>query len=343
MSREFFTRRRRLENQRVNRPRRKRLASHQLDVRMSTKKTSRQRLVQQSCWVIKIAAVALTLLSLTASVKWVYRKVFFENTDFRLRELTIHSNGVLSGAQVLAASGISEGMNLIEIDLVELREKIESLPLVEEAVVTRELPNRLSVEISERRPVAWLSCPPKGIRPRSTTGGVILDGEGIVIPCESLAREFLKLPIIESHTLSRLVPGSKIDSPQIQSALKLLALTNHRFMARGIDVREVRIRNDYSLTALFNNDMMVTVGLPDMDRAMGDLELILEHSVRENRNLATVNLMPEKNIPVTYFEAPVHLDVPVLPSSVDVEANAEGSSGGDQRAKHLRAILSRGG
>ena len=133
---------------------------HQLDVKTDSRKARRVRRTRKAAWLIKFAAIAVMILSASASVRWVYRQIFYENSEFRLNRLQIHTDGVLTEAELATAARVELGMNLMEIDLNEVRGQLGKLPMVTNAEVVREMPDRLEIRVKERVPVAWLSCPP---------------------------------------------------------------------------------------------------------------------------------------------------------------------------------------
>ncbi len=73
---------------------------------------------------------------------------------FRLKTVTIQGVHELTENEIMDATGIRPTNSLLFLDAVKLREKLQALPLVKEASVAKLYPNRLLIEIQERRPVA---------------------------------------------------------------------------------------------------------------------------------------------------------------------------------------------
>lgn len=66
-----------------------------------------------------------------------------------------------------------KGSPILSVDLAEARAELEASPWIRSARVTRDLPSRVSVEIEERRPLAWFTGADSRFR--------VVDADGVVI------------------------------------------------------------------------------------------------------------------------------------------------------------------
>lgn len=342
------SRRRRSRNLKAAR-RNKRTRMHQLDVRMRSRKETRMKIVEFAKLALRTSCIAAAIAATVLSSRWIFRKAFYENREFALTELEIETNGELSHQRIVNEGDIRDGVNLLRIDIEQVRARLKQLPQVREVEVSRHLPNRLAVKVTERFPVAWIACPAMGIRARTSDRGFMLDADGVVIPCESLLRKYLNLPVIRARTLPQVKPGARLESEQILAALRLIARSNEALFEEQVEVLEVDMRNDYSMRAYYNNDAEVTFGMEDIEDQLSDLKLILAHAGAKNRQVATLNLMPRKNIPITYFNFPgdgLESDLRNPgPGGAAPAGGAEPASGrpeAEQRLNAIRAILGRG-
>jgi len=74
---------------------------------------------------------------------------------FQVTELEIHGTGpLLSVPEVRAWLGDSDQLSVWDASPVRLRKRLESHPLIDRATVQRQFPNRLEIEVRERRPEA---------------------------------------------------------------------------------------------------------------------------------------------------------------------------------------------
>ena len=112
-----------------------------------------------------------------------YRLGYYAATSSRFKltsaeNVVIVGNRFVSNEEVLGVFGIpatgklSMGINIFKISLEEKRRQLEYIPWVRSATVSRAYPARLSVEIVERTPVAFVNL-----------GGKVklVDGEGVLL------------------------------------------------------------------------------------------------------------------------------------------------------------------
>lgn len=73
---------------------------------------------------------------------------------FDIKAVTITGQSELDEADVLAAAGISPRNSLPFLDVAKVRERLQKLPLVKDASITKLYPDRLMIEVEERQPAA---------------------------------------------------------------------------------------------------------------------------------------------------------------------------------------------
>ncbi|MFV1993847.1 MAG: cell division protein FtsQ/DivIB [Verrucomicrobiales bacterium] len=332
----------RLTNQKIRR-RGQRVESHRLDVRMRSRAETRERNIKFARRLAKVVVISGMAAGLAYSAHKVYRLAFYENSDFALSDLLIESDGVLGFQRIAQEAGLREGVNLLSIDIESVRRRIGEMPQVKSVEVERKLPNSLHVWTRERFPVAWLECPSLGIRSRTSQRGFMVDEQGVVIPCEALLRRYLNLPVIRVRTLARVKPGAVIGSDEVLTALGLIAKNDELFLEEQVAIHEIEIKNGFSMKVYFNNDSEVIFGMEDIQEQLSDLKLILRHSNAKNRQVATLNLMVRKNIPVTYFNFPSDdSEILNLRSGDKSDSSSTPVGDGDDRLRSIRAILGRG-
>ncbi len=79
---------------------------------------------------------------------------------FEVRALEFRATAHVDDARLRDLMAIAPGTNILALDLDELATRITAEPWVARAVVTRELPDALRVELEEHRPVAVLAAGP---------------------------------------------------------------------------------------------------------------------------------------------------------------------------------------
>lgn len=120
------------------------------------------------------------------------RRFLLHDAHFRIQGTTsIESSGLgeVNRSEVLPVFGEDIGRNVFFVPLSQRRKELEEIPWVRQATVMRFLPNRLSVSIVERTPVAFVR---EGSRVQlADADGVILD-----MPLAMMARHHYSFPVL---------------------------------------------------------------------------------------------------------------------------------------------------
>lgn len=293
-------------------------------------------------WAIRGLALACLSVSIPYGAKWAHNEIFFENDEFVLKQLNFQSDGVLTAASLSEISNVSAGMKLLELDLEKIRERISKIPVVQEVVVSREMPDRLNIMVKERMPVAWISCPPLGVRPGDMERGFLVDEGGYLFRCLDLTEGIQSLPIIENFAMAEPVEGIQLTDDGMLGAIDLVLKSPELSEDGSMEVQLVRVRNEWSLQCRYRSGLQTVFSLYDVDRGLEDLELVLKQAEKIGQHLATVDVSMSENIPATFAG-------PVDPESISAVAEPLGTidySGGgapvDEKEKHLRSILNGG-
>lgn len=331
------------------------------DDEVSTPRPSPRRLRRRRVHAFKIGALVCLAISIPIGLKWSYGQIFYQNDEFILKSLAIHSDGILSEDRLAEIANVAPGMNLMSLDLGNIESQISSLPQVENVTVARELPDRLVISVTERVPIAWLSNPPQGIRPMDKDRGLLLDANGYLYRCLDLNDGMRSLPVLESYLTAESVEGARIESTGARTAVKLIVASDAKFLSKGLVIKEVKVRDDWAIECVYTNDLKVIYGVIDYQRGIEDLALIVGNLAKSSKVLSSVNVVAEKNIPVTFEDAPsstvassggsgyrtkeiVNENLKAIspPKAVvyqDAESSTETSSAQD---KHLKSILKGG-
>jgi hypothetical protein len=242
---------------------------------------------------------------------------------------------------VAAATGIDLNAcpSLFDIDVENVRQKLQSLPAITEAKVERHLPGTLAVRIIPRVPKAWISCPDAGFSDVRRTGAMLVDHLGIPYPCpETQSASAASLPIIvlPASAGHPIIVGKKIRHPELAHCFLLLD------SARAADpeavqwIESIRQVNEWSLELLTRQGTSAIFSLGDHARQMESLRAALDHSGEKGYVISTINLIPKYNIPITLS----HEASP--PKAIPVSATAD-AAGDDEtrRARDLSNLLNR--
>jgi hypothetical protein len=135
---------------------------------------------------------------------------------------------------------------------------------------------------------------------------------------KKLLPEYLGLPLILGCSSESLQAGKVVESPEAKMALELLRLSTRSFMQMRFQIREIDVSESYRLIVTDKNRTRVTFGLNDLDAQLQRLEQFLVYCDNSKQELETLNLLVQRNIPVTFTDTPTEvinatIDPPVEP------------------------------
>ncbi len=206
----------------------------------------------------------LLLLCLAVGVVKLARSPLFGLTAVR-----VEGEAALTRNQVIAASGVRLGESYLPIDLGAIQRRLEALPRVARAIVTREYPSGLRIVIQERQPTAALSA--------GSGGYWLVAGDGTVLA--AVRQRPSGLPYVADVPLpagsrpgTRLAPNNPLANAlraldQMASTLRqqVVAVTAH-----SIDSLEFQLRGG----------ARVLYGLADQQAAKDAAVLLIQQQLR---------------------------------------------------------------
>lgn len=314
----------------------------QLDADLSQTKPSPRRRSAKRKWVIRILGIACLCVSLPLAIKWGYSRVFFQNEEFVLKNLNIQTDGALSEERLAEVANVTVGLNLMELDLGTIERQVAKLPVVDKVSVTREIPDTLNIVVRERVPIAWLSCPPLGVRPGDMERGFLLDDQGILFRCINLDDEMMALPIVEAFKIAEPVAGQQIENEPVRKAVSLIVKSDKLFQGKGMTVHIVKCRDEWSVECLYRRGLSAKFAINRIDDGLHDLAIILTETEPLKTAVASVNVAASKNIPVTFAEPIEKAAISVNAMPIETTEAKPDNSRSEEQEKHLRSILKGG-
>ncbi len=316
-------------NTRTGTPR-QRQQRHLLDVRVRTREVSRQRRARLFYWLSAVLLAGVVGGGLYFGATRGIARLFYQNPDYNIATLQVETDGVLSRDQVLDCAGLREGMNIFHVNLDQARERLETLPLVQKVQIQRLLPNKVSITLVERRPIAWIAPeaatvagkPPVSLSREDVFGSknsFLVDGSGTLLrPKKFLAQNF-DLPIIRGCATDKLAPGQSVDSDEVRAALDLIRAHQNSLLGARFQIQDIDVSRGYGLTVTDRRHTQVFFALEDPELQLRTLESLLKSIDATGKRPATISLATmagrQRNIPVTFQPEP-------LPGSVAAAASA---------------------
>ena len=158
--------------------------------------------------------------------------------------------------------------------------------------------------IEARRPVAWVAPADTGADPSTMETACLVDATGVMIKPQGFEASYTSLPVVYGVPTEQWRLGDKIEMPELLAALDLLGRAAERTNPE-VRLRAVDISKGWCITAWNDPQTRLTFGPEDLPSQLDRLQLILLHVGQTSRRVATVNLIPARNTPVTFVgEAP---------------------------------------
>jgi hypothetical protein len=286
-------------NRRVSTSRQRR-QQHLLDVKVRARRVSHHRNRRILLVVSKIVLVIAACAGLYYGIRTGLSRFFFDNPDYRLSTIAIHTDGALQRDQILKAGGLREGLNIFSVNLAQVHDRLQQLSQVDEVQVERKMPNEIDITITERKPISWITSEKTVTDPFASEAAFLVDARGVLMKEKKLLPEYLALPLIAGCSSEALVPGKTVDSFEAKAALELLRLTTTSFMQTRFQIREVDVSKGYCLLVTDKNHTRAMFGFDHLEVQMQRLEQFLVYSDDSQRQIETVNLLVARNIPVTF-------------------------------------------
>ncbi len=242
--------------------------------------------------------------------EWTLDRLVYENKSFAIQQIEVQTDGVIAEEQLRRWSGVKPGQNLMALDLATVKRNLELVSLVGSVSVERVLPRTLRIRVSERDPVAQVN-----VLQRAPDGGIgvavfQLDADGYVIePLDPRQRATPpkeaedQLPTLTGVNPLDLRPTRRVESPQVQAALRLVGEFDHSPMAGLVDLQRIDVASPEILIITTGQGSEVTFGLDDFDRQLLRWREAFDHGRQMNRAIASLDLAVSNNIPVRWLDA----------------------------------------
>src|SRR6266704_4370226 len=287
-------------NQRVSNLRQRRRQQHVLDVKVRSRRATQHRARRVLAVFSRLAFLAGICAAIYIGVREGARRFFFENADYQVRTIELQTDGTLQREQILKVADLHEGENIFSVNLGRVRDSVERLPQVDEAEVVSKLPGEIDIRVVERKPVAWITGDKQISDPFVSDAAFLVDARGVLMKEKKLLPEYLGLPLISGCSSESLEAGKVIESPEAKTALELLRLSASSFMQTRFQIREIDLSKSYCLLVTDKNHSRVAFGLNDLEEQLQRLERFLDYCDHTKQELETLNLVVQRNIPVTF-------------------------------------------
>lgn len=164
---------------------------------------------------------------------------------FAIRQVAVRTGPRVTEAEIRMLANLKEGDNIFSFRLAETVAELEIHPWVKRAAVMRELPDRVSIEVVERRARAVIAL-----------GSLYyVDDDGEVFK-KVLAGESLDLPVFAGISLRAVVEKTPAAAGLIRQGLEIVTLAERSRILPADELSEVRLDTTYGAVAVRATDGM---------------------------------------------------------------------------------------
>jgi len=239
-------------------------------------------------------------MSLIALGNTAVQETLFKNPRFSLRQVHVQTEGMLSPTEIIHHTGLVTGVNLLTVNLHDVRARLEQQPAIKGATVQRDFDGRLTVSVLQRQPIAWVKCEAQHFIPRSVGQGLLVDADGIAFPADTILPEFQSLPVIADEQLKPILLGQKISTPRFDAAMTLLKMLKQREAEGSERLVSITTPNRFALVAAFANESEVTFSHDDVEAQMLRFDHFLSEARSKKWAFEKLNLVAGINTPVVF-------------------------------------------
>jgi cell division protein FtsQ len=235
----------------------------------------RNRIIMRVIFSIKTATVG-TILFL-ASFLFIFSYDFITQCDyFKAESLTVTGANRLTEEQVLLQSQITEGINILSVNLSRVRKRLLAHSWIEEAEVSRELPTGISIRIKEQQPLAILDLGRK----------FIINTHGEVFK-EMDASDHCRLPVIGGLEFSDINVRGESRSVPFNAVMTILALGKKSESVLPCRlIKRIRVDREMGLTIYaFDRIKAIKIGYDDYPNKYEMLKNVLFY-LKKNGNFS---------------------------------------------------------
>ncbi len=113
----------------------------------------RRKVRRRLRWILQLLLVLLLFVALSALCVAGYRSLL-TSPLFQVTRIKVSGSQRLDPQTIIQQAQIPSGVNILSLDLNRIRHRLARHPWIAAAVISREIPDRIRIEITERKPVA---------------------------------------------------------------------------------------------------------------------------------------------------------------------------------------------
>jgi cell division protein FtsQ len=266
-----------------------------------------QRQTRMAAWIaIGIFGASVFIWGLFLALQTGYQSLFSRNDAYSIANVVIETTGqVIRKDQVISHLRLRRGMNLLALDLAQVRKDLEQMPMIHRAEVSRELPDTLVLRILERVPIANVSSTHGSRRYQIDRYGVVMDLLSYARKADEVRTRLETLPRIVGVSAADLKIGRVLNTREMALAIELIQKLDQNDLGVSLELASINVSHRNTLVLNTTDGSTIRVNGEGMDRQLLRLAHILESARQNSERVATVDLtVGGRDVPVTLVSAP---------------------------------------
>lgn len=209
---------------------------------------------------------------------------------FNVKYVKVSSNKVVSSDEIVESSNIENGVNIFYVDVKGIENNVLKNPYILETAVSRQLPNAISIKVTEREAVFYYKKDDKYY---------VIDKTGVVLEQRDNINN-MKLTLLQGLSNAELKVGSilPVEDNRTMSNLKLIAeliMLN----SSGIDISLVDVSNLLNIKVNCGN-ISIRLGMNDIKEKLNlGLNIIKNNKLETSKGYIDVSF---EGTPVVFIE-----------------------------------------
>ncbi len=281
-----------------------------LDVKLRSDRVRKSRLRLGALAFGLLFGTVFGLYLLWRIGEWTLDWLVYKNRAFAIQQIDVQTDGVIARDQLQRWMGVKPGQNLFALDLARVKRDLEMTPLIGSVSIERVPPRTLRVRVTEREAVAQVNVPRTNPQGGIYVSVFQLDPKGyVLVPLDPRQRTTpitqtdAPLPVLTGVGLHELQPGHRLESPQVQAALRLITEFGQSPMAGLVDLQRIDVGAPEVLVVRTGQGSEITFGWQDLPRQLRRWREIHALGQQMNKVIASLDLAVTNNIPARWLEA----------------------------------------
>ena len=225
-------------------------------------------------WALVVGLVAAVLAGLVAAGGWL-----LTSPRFAVNHVEVRGAQQLTAERILEAAGIPPGRSLFLLDPRGIARAVETLPEVQRAEVVRELPDRVTLVVEERKPFTLVHA---GRLHWIDESGHVLGREAQAVTPPA--------PVISGLSEPELLSMSGAPSGKAHDAIRLIRALLRSGSALASEISEIDVGSADGPVLYTVGGIEVRLGADQWDERLARLEAVLAQKAAREGGIRSVDL-----------------------------------------------------